>query len=433
MKYAQHVAYLTVGEDIYSPLLRRQVLELLCEIKRQNPYLQITLFSFLAFHTILNHREGLRQAREFMESSGIRLRIIPSLVPWPLPHFTFHKTDVGYRPHTIWTKAAARLLGLVVWPVMTYYYLFYGVKVFHCRSYPAAYVAILFKKLFCRTRVIFDPRSDFPEENVTAGSWRFGDKNFLFWKKAEKMILKSSDATACIAPSYLRTYKVISADSKYFLAPNNVDCKKFQRIENNQKSARKKLNIHDDELVFCYLGGLTSKGWHRADVYARVCETIALNADIKCRFLFIIPQHAASLLRNCLSLEVGKSIIIISPPYAEVPYYLAAADYGLMFLHRSKIAVGTKIGEYLAAGVPVIANKNCIGAYDLIAEKQVGIILSMGLGDLDDSLDLEGLRLIRKGDELSNWSVNVSKIAKTYFDNPAIAAKYCEQYQIANA
>lgn len=433
MKYAQHVAYLTVGEDIYSPLLRRQVLELLCEIKRQNPFLQITLFSFLAFHTILNHREGLRQAREFMESSGIRLRVIPSLVPWPLPHFTFRKTDVGYRPHAIWTKAAARLLGLVVWPVMTYYHLLHGVRVFHCRSYPPAYAAILFKKLFRKTRIIFDPRSDFPEENVTAGAWRFGDKNFIFWKKAEKEILKSADATACIAPSYLRTYKTIFAYSKYFLAPNNVDCKKFQRIENNRKYTRKKLGIHDDELVFCYLGGMTSKGWHRADVYARVCEAIALNADVKCRFLFIIPRHAADLLRRHISCEVDKITIIISPSYEEVPNYLAAADYGLMFLHKSKIAVGTKIGEYLTAGLPLMANKNCIGAHDLIAEKQVGLIVGMGLGDLDNSSDLEGLRLIRKGTDLSKWSVNVSEMAKTYFDNSAIATKYCEQYQITNA
>lgn len=433
MKSTKHVAYLTVGEDINSPLLRRQVLELLCEIKRQNPDLQITLFSFLAFYTILNHREGLRQAREFLEPFGIRLRIIPSFVPWPIPHFKFQKTDVGYRPHAIWTKAAARLLGFVVWPVMGYYYFLHGVRVFHCRSYPPAYAAILFKKFFSKTKVIFDPRSDFPEENVTVGNWKDGDKNFLFWKSAEEKILKSADATACIAPSYLRAYKAICPDSNYFLVPNNVDCKKFQRIEANRGYIRKKLGIHDDELVFCYLGGMTSKGWHRADVYARVCETL-VQAKIECRFLFIVPPHSSDLLRQKLSQDVCSNFaIIVNLPFEDVPSYLAAADYGLMFMHRSKIAVGTKIGEYLAAGLPVIVNKNCIGASDLIYERQIGIIVGMGLGDLDASQDLGGLRLLKKGTELSKWSASVSKIAKTYFDNSTIAARYYEQYGIVNA
>lgn len=422
-----HIAYLTIGEDLNNPLLRRQVLELLCEMKRIQPNLQVTLFSFLTFPAILNHRKGLKYVRDFMGAYGIKLKIIPSLVPWPLPHLKFRKTDVGYRPNHVWDESAIRFLGLVVWPVLFYYHLFRGVRVFHCRSYPPGYVAIMFKKLFPKVRIIFDPRSDFPEENVTAGNWELGDQDYSFWKKAELLLLRHSDAIACIAPSYERTYKTIYRDINCFLVPNNVDWKTFQRNEIDRKSIRKLLGIKEDDLLLCYVGAITSNGWNRASVYAHVCESFS-QANIKCHFLFIIPPHGAGLLRSLLSLETGKKVTIISPSYENTPSYLSAADYGMIFMHKKTIRVGTKTGEYLAAGLPVIANRNCIGAYELINEKGVGILIGMGLGDLDTIEDLESIRSIASGDSLKKWSSDVSSFARNYFDNSGIAARYCEQY-----
>lgn len=427
MRDANQIAYLIAGEDLNDPLLRRQVLELLCEIKRQRPELEITLFNFLTLHTIFNHRKDFKQVRELLAPFGIRLSIIPSLVPWPIPHCKFRKMDVGYRPCHVWSAQAARFLGLVVWPVMAYYYIFFGVRIFHCRSYPPSYATILFKRVFRKARVVFDPRSDFPEENVSAGNWEEDDDDFSFWKRAERLMLEQADAVACIAPSYERAYKAIAPHTKYFLVPNNVDCSKFQRSENSRTYVRKKLGIHDDDLVYCYLGAMTSKGWNRADVYARACDVI-LKIDDRCRFLFIIPQHAAELLRTLLTPEADKAAIILSPPYEEVPGYLAAADYGLMFMHKETIRVGTKVGEYLAAGLPVIANENCMGASDLIREQSIGLIIGIGVGGLDVCENVEAMGLIKKREALQKWSVEVADFAKYYFNNSVIASAYGGYY-----
>ena len=428
MRRPRAITYITVGEDITSPLLRRQVLELLAAIKHQDPERKITLVSFLGFHSIVILRKGIHEVRGSLKRAGIKLRIIPSLVPWPIPHFRFYKTDTGYRARTWWSRGASNWLGTVVWPIMAYYSVVHRARVFHCRSYPAAYAAIRFKKLFSATKVIFDPRSDFVEENVTAGKWAYGDKTFVFWKSAEGRILASADAIACISPSHLRKYISIAPTSNYFTVPNNVDWERFRRVDDNRRSIRGQWGVREDELVFCYLGALTSTGWHRADIYAHVCKAISATG-IRCRFAFLTPPHGGNLLRNLLG-DIGNSLILISPPYEEVPKLLAGADYGLMFLDKRKLAVGTKIGEYLAAGLPLIANKNCIGAAELIEDKKVGHLVAMGLGDLDPSPgNLEQVGAVR-GTALSEWSVRVSSFARSYFDNTVIASRYAEQYKV---
>lgn len=424
------IAYLTVGENLDVPLQRRQVLEMLCELTRQAPELDITLFSVLPLHAMVKHRAGLLNIRKTVESCDIRFRVIPSLVPWPLPHIGFYKTDVGYRPKTVWTRLAAWLLAFQLLPTVAYFYYARKVRIFHCRSYPAAFAVSILKVLLPSLKLIFDPRSDFPEENVTAGNWNYGDRNFLFWKAAERRILQKADAVACIAPSYLREYHAAAGPTiPGFLVPNNVDIQAFAADIKCRRELREKLAIGDDELVFCYLGTMTSGGWNCAEVYARACRAIA-DVRSNCRFLFIVPASSSGLLERALA-EQGLSckVAIVSPDFAATPKYLSVADYGIMFMHRKTVRVGTKVGEYLAAGLPILANANCIGAADLIAEKQVGYLLNLGLGDLDSTIDSRALATLEQGNTLEAWRHRLSAFAQSYFGNATIAREYIQQYK----
>ena len=49
------IGYVVVGEDLSTELLRRQVIELLKEIKRQDSSLRISLINFQSIPSILNH------------------------------------------------------------------------------------------------------------------------------------------------------------------------------------------------------------------------------------------------------------------------------------------------------------------------------------------------------------------------------------------
>ena len=422
------VAYITVGENISTPLLRRQLIEMIIEMKRSSQELNITLVSFFFLATLIHYRREILELRRMLRSKGVGTLFLPLLVPWPFPLFLFKKTDVGWRPKIVWTPSATRWLLVEILPVLTFLLLIFGIRIFHCRSYPPAYCVVKLKRLFRRVKVVFDPRSDFPEENVTAGTWSESSKAFDFWKRTEKVILRNSEAIACIADTYRNHYMKIAPNANYFHAPNNVNTVKFYRSECERKRLRHALNITDDELIFCYLGAMTKKSWHRASVYSHVVKKLRY-LSLKHRFLFLVPSFSGDILRK--ELEVAGCLdrcIIIHPEYNKVSAYLSVADVGLMYLHRSKVAVGTKIGEYAASGLPVIINSNCLGGVEIVRKYNVGMVLDLGVGDLDTTTDPNFNLLTKRLKHIESWGQEVRVFAVEYFSNENIAKTYLNKY-----
>ena len=421
------VAYIVVGESLDSDLLRRQVIELLADIKAGMQDLEVTLFSFQGILSILNHKKDIAENKIRLRQFGINLVIVPNICPWPIPNFTFRKTDVGWRPNGIWNRFAARFFELAAFPFMLYLKAIKGFDIFHCRSYPAATIAIFLKKIIPNVVVLFDPRSDFPEENVTSGIWKNGSKDFLYWKRKERDLLMAADAVACIGPTYVANYLKNAPIFNSFIAPNNVKCTEFKRKEISREKIRRKLGIDNDVKVYVYLGGMTKDGWHRPSFYRDFYDSILKkNPSEKVKFLFLVPGFSANLVINAFG-ERGN-FSVISPEFDEVADYLSAGDYGMMFLHESKIAVGTKIGEYLAASLPIIVNPNCIGACELIkSNPALGCIVDLGIGDLDSGI----FNILKyQSDQMSFADAEtLSSFAFGYFDNIKISKTYIQQYK----
>lgn len=429
MKQKTKIAYIVVGEDLTSPLLQRQVIELLGDIKQRMGEASITLFLFYGIPSIINHRRDIAKSRKVLSDLGISLAIIPTVCPWPIPNAKLNKTNVGWRPNSDWNRRAVRLFKVFSFPVLASIRLVGRFTIFHCRSYPSTSAAIFLKRFIPRTSVLFDPRSDFPEENVTAGHWRKESNDFKYWKSEERQLLKSSNVVACIGPTYVRHFRNNIASFNYFVAPNNVRCGEFKRDVSVRVKKREMLGIEDHDAVFTYLGDMTSNGWHRPDFYKKFYDTLAqcMNAF---RFLFLVPKASANLVKDTFNGE--SRIIVASPPYGKISEYLAAADYGMMFLHQSKVAVGTKIGEYLAASLPIVVNENCIGAVSLLeSNPNLGCKISLGLGDLDRSNHfceanlVELNNVVKTANELSGFATN-------YFDNSRVADCYIKQYRELN-
>lgn len=422
------VAYITVGENITTPLLRRQLIEMIIEMKRSSQDLHIMLVSFFFPSNLISYRREIWEVRRTLRSEGVGTLFLPLLVPWPFPYFLFKKTDVGWRPKIVWTPGSTRWLLVEVLPVLTFLLFIFGIRVFHCRSYSPAYCVVQMKRLFHRIKVVFDPRSDFPEENVTAGIWGESSKAFAFWKRSEKAILENSEAIACIADTYRNHYMKVAPNANYFHAPNNVNTEKFYRSESERKRLRHALKVVNDELLFCYVGAMTSQGWHRASIYAHVVKQFR-TLSLRHSFLFLVPFCSREVLMK--ELEAANALdqcIIIHPSYDEVPAYLSVADVGLMYLHRSKIAVGTKIGEYAASGLPTITNSNCLGAVELVTKHGIGTVVDLGVGDLDTLTEPNFNLLVQRLKHIEIWGQEVRVFAEEYFSNGNIARTYLNKY-----
>ena len=86
-----------------------------------------------------------------------------------------------------------------------------------------------------------------------------------------------------------------------------------------------------------------------------------------------------------------KDYIILNVAFDDMPKYLSLADAGLFFYKPtfSRLANSpTKLGEYLASGLPVILNKNIGDTENLVKTNRVGVVIEeFGPGDYSRAVD----------------------------------------------
>ena len=96
---------------------------------------------------------------------------------------------------------------------------------------------------------------------------------------------------------------------------------------------------------------------------------------------------------------------------SEIPRYLSAADVGLSFVkatYATQSRSPTKIPEYLAAGLPIIANSGVGDVDKLITDDGVGVLI--------DSFDSDSYRqAIRRLKTLGNIGDKCRETAKNRF------------------
>jgi hypothetical protein len=100
-----------------------------------------------------------------------------------------------------------------------------------------------------------------------------------------------------------------------------------------------------------------------------------------------------------------------------------------MFTHKKRLAVGTKLGEYLSASLPILTNPNCLGAVDFLnSYEETGTIIHLGLGDLDKIFNFTDNSFFYTMKLLSNNKK--VRISECIFDNNVISDVYFNQYKL---
>lgn len=316
--------------------------------------------------------------------------------------------------------------------VSCYLALKYRIDVIHARGHVPAAMAALAQVLGL-AKLIFDIRGFMPEEYVDAGVWPAGGVLYRITKAVERRLLASAGAfvvlthrareilfPGCSATDPLgRPIEVI---------PCCVDMEKFQESTPGQReSIRKKLNV-DERWVLVYVGALG--GWY---LRSEMAEFIAVAHERHPTiFALVLTQSRAEVepFKNRLR-ELGLSpgdyrVGAVSPD--EVPGYVAAADFAFCFITPgySKLASSpTKIGEFLACGLPVLCNAGIGDIGELLVANRVGVML--------EEFDRESyIRALRDIDELIadiGLRRRCREIAREHFDLGTIGrARYHRLY-----
>lgn len=352
-----NILYITYGESPLSALIQTQVIELLSELTR-SPGVSFTWLAFLSPTDTFLNRIKLQSLQKRLCERGIEL--IPVTIP-----ILYSRYFLPRRP------IISLLLPTCVSNVRSVIRS-RNISILHCRSYMASLVGAIVVSESKTRQMIFDPRSLFPEENISAGNWKRDSETYRTWKRLEKNIVACSSAVIGVSEAFSSLISGKNLRTIFHLIPCFAPAAKGNRP--TKTAARIKLNLNPSALVVVYLGSLGA--WNSPKSIASFFHKIFSDTP-DAILLLITKSKTEQLLAELKRLGLPESCVrMVSCEPEEVPCNLAAADIGLQIMlpgADSNSRLGVKVVEYARAELPVAVNSHAGAAYRAILQYGIGI------------------------------------------------------------
>lgn len=311
--------------------------------------------------------------------------------------------------------------------------------VFHCRNERAVEWANALSGHLGRTAIVADIRGAWPEEllfakgrsdslpaqSSTTSEYEDATRNLITALGASHRATTVSDGMS----EWLARLGVARAKMSY------VPCcvRKVTYDERTREDMRAQLGLSAN-LVLVYAGVVNRFQYLTDGLGDFVARALRLNATV--HFMAITPDRS-----NMLDLLARAGVddartSIIQLPQEQVSRYLMAADAGLILGRPSvlkTVAQPVKFGEYVAAGLPIVASRGSLGVDSLVTKYQAGILLNYAEGtwsedEIRRALDtlVAGRGTLRTGAlmlcrEHLLWDAYVSALREAYIDALAMA------------
>lgn len=253
----------------------------------------------------------------------------------------------------------------------------------HCRSYIPAIVGLRLKR---RRGVgfVFDMRGFWPDERVEGGVWRLSNPLYRaiynHFKRRERHFLDEADEVVSLteAGRDILAERLGPDGPPTTVIPCCTDFEAFPSVTGASRSAaRALLGIPGDARVAAYLGSIGT--WYLLDEMLDFFRA-QLEQDPAAVFLIVSRDPAEGIVAAAERRGVPADRLIIRPAArAEVPRFIAAANYGLFFImpvFSKKASSPTKMGEFLALELPVVTNGGVGDVERIIEETGAGVVVS---------------------------------------------------------
>lgn len=363
-----YICYFGVRE----PLVQTQVLPYLREIekgsftgytqRRGEDKIEISLLTF----------EPNRGDDDLAAFEKVRAELVAEGIEWDwLP---YHK-----RPSAIATAWDIFRGAVYIWRRIGRF------DILHGRVHVPTLMAALARKLSLkRPRILFDIRGFFPEEYTDAGIWPEGGWLYRGAKRVERWLMKEAAAFVVLTENARSILFPESKGTGFDKIGRPVEvipcCVDFVRRFSGDHDAmrneyRKRLGL-ESRHVIVHLGALG--GLYLVNEIADLVA--AARKRNPATFALFLTQSDPKLIEPLLAdrgLTQNDYFIGRADP-ADVEGYLLASDVGLSIVKASFATLSrspTKIPEYLACGLPIIANAGVGDVDKLINGTQVGALL----------------------------------------------------------
>ncbi|QQS39772.1 MAG: glycosyltransferase [Acidobacteriota bacterium] len=307
----------------------------------------------------------------------------------------------------------------------------YRPDILHARVHVPALMADLARMTSFgpRPKLLFDIRGFFPEEYTDAGVWKENGLIYRAAKAVERRLLRSSDGFVLLTE---KAREILFPESREtgtdrFGRPVEVIpcCVDLARFSGDHRTGE--LPDLSDRFAAAYIGSFG--GWYMTD------EMIDFFSEVKevhpDAFTLILTQRNKESIEGRLrerGFREGDYLVDSVRPES-IPAYLREVNVALSFIkacYSKQSSSPTKIAEYLASGVPIVANKG-VGDVDAILEgEEVGVLIDKFSPEAY-AYALESLgRLSANGD----LKERCRRVARSHFDLAAVGGtKYRSIYR----
>ncbi len=297
--------------------------------------------------------------------SGIKARLSQTSIKWIF--HTYHKSP----------SLLATFYDLFIGIIHCSYLIWkYDIKIIHARSYPPALIALVLKKLF-GIKFIFDMRGFWADERVDGEIWKKDSRIFKVTKWLERSFILNADHIVSL------THAAVNEMENFpYITPGVLRTTVISTCVNLENFSPKKKTATLDTFTLGYLGTVGTWYLFKETVHA---FKVFLQINPAGRIL-IINKGEHQFIRESLQNQniPLSSVDILSANHDEIPNLIkrmSATVFFLKPLFSKQAAAPTKLGEFLASGIPCLTNE---GVGDMAA-----ILLEGGagktLGELSDS------------------------------------------------
>jgi glycosyltransferase involved in cell wall biosynthesis len=247
------------------------------------------------------------------------------------------------------------------------------IDIVHARSHVAGAMGLALKRLL-GVKLIFDFRGLMAEEYVDNGVWAENSAGFRLVKWAERALLARADRVVVLTGKLKAM--LIGAPSvdpaKIYVIPCCIDLSHYPEREPSDSAGLTK------RITLAYAGSATGRYMLREMIgFFKVLQD---RSDCPAHFLVITRTDRSVVQRAFLECGIDSACYSIVPATPEeVPGLLSTADIGISFIRPSRALAGatpTKIGEYLAAGLPVVSSTGVGDSDGILVAENVGITVA---------------------------------------------------------
>jgi len=226
-----------------------------------------------------------------------------------------------------------------------------------------------------------------------------------FLLQRERTAIATAGRICCVSQNMKQWIQRQTGRQDIEVIPCCVNTENFAFRPEARLSLRREWGILDDDLLFCYSGGLAP--------WQRIQDVIALFTQIsrhinKSRFLFLTRQQECLKSLLAASGLASQRCVLTSCDHHRVAAHLSAADFGVIMWHDvvvNNVASPVKVAEYMACGLPVLLTSG-IGDYSrTVPHESLGMLLE------EDGQDIERIQAFLKTKNLQKLRKEIADCA----------------------